>query len=293
MSKKKKPKTHVAIVLDRSSSMWGQREKAVEGYNEHIQQLKIDAKDQDITCSLVTFNGNVVEHHWKVPASDLEESTVESYAPSGSTAFYDAIGYTIDKFMAEDDGDEDTAFLLIAISDGQENASFHYKAPHPDERAIIREIFEGAQSTKRWTFNFLLCSEEDVKRVALATGVDPSNMGVWSNKTGRDTARAMDANRMKLHKYTNSRKQGVKFQSAGFHSDKVGAAMCYDGDKVDQSAVDADIAQFKRISIPLNAKVKCAVEDQSAVFAVTADNQVLSKGQTYTRPEWKSKTDQS
>ena len=44
----KKPKTHVAIVLDRSSSMHGQREKAVEGYNEHVQQLKIDAKDQDI-----------------------------------------------------------------------------------------------------------------------------------------------------------------------------------------------------------------------------------------------------
>jgi hypothetical protein len=129
--------------------------------------------------------------------------------------------------------------------------------------------------------------------VSKATGVDPSNMGVWSNKTGQDVDRAMSANRMKLHEYTKSRKQGMKFQSAGFHSDKVGAAMCYDGDQADQSAVDADIVQFKRISIPLNAEVKCAVEDQSAVFAVTADNQVLSKGQTYTRPEWKSKTDQS
>lgn len=288
----KKPKTHVAIVLDRSSSMHGQREKAVEGYNEHVQQLKIDAKDQDITCSLVTFNGNVIEHLWKVPAAQLEESTVESYDPTGSTAFYDAIGYTIDKFMAEDDGDDDTAFLLIAISDGQENSSSHYKAPHPDERAIIREIFEGAQSTKRWTFNFLLCSEEDVKRVAKATGVDPSNMGVWSNKTGHDVDRAMSANRMKLHEYTQERKQGVKFKSAGFHSDQVGSAMCYDGAKADQSEVDAQLQTFAA-SNAISPSIRVSPEDQAAVFAVTADNQVLSKGQSYARPEWKSKTDQS
>jgi hypothetical protein len=277
-----KPKTHVAIVLDRSSSMFDQRKAAVEGYNEHIQQLKIDSKDQDITCSLVTFNGNVIEHLWKVPAAELEEATVESYAPNGSTAFFDAIGYTIDKFMAEDDGDEDTAYLMIAISDGEENASSHYKSPYPDDRKIIREIFEGAQSTKRWTFNFLLCSEDDVRRVSAATGVDASNMAIWSNQDNQNTKRAMDANRMKLHQYTQSRKMGQKFQSFGFHSEGIGSAACYDDSKVDTSQIDSDIMAFT--NDVASSTSSTSSDERVGVFAV--QNQVLSVGQEYKRPEW-------
>jgi hypothetical protein len=295
-----KPKTHIAIVLDRSSSMASQRQKAVEGYNEHVQQIKIDSEDQDITCSLITFNGNVIEHLWKKPADELEEATVESFAPSGSTAFYDAIGYTIDKFMAEDDGDENTAYMMIVISDGEENASSHYKAPYPDDRKIIREIFEGAQALERWTFNFMLCSEDDVRRVAQATGIDESNMAVWSNKDGRNTQRAMDANVMHMSDYLRDRKRGIKAKSAGFHSELVGSAMNYDSCAGDTSQVDADIAQFKRTSTPLNgfpptvspsARLNDAVSishtaEAAPIFAVTSSNQVLSKGQDYVRPEW-------
>ena len=118
-----KQKTHVAIILDRSGSMSSQRNKTVDGYNEQVQQMKENAQDQDITCSLITFNGNVVEHFWKQSADQLEESNYESYVPSGMTALYDALGYVIDKMMAEDDGDEDTAYLFTVISDGGENSS--------------------------------------------------------------------------------------------------------------------------------------------------------------------------
>ena len=194
--------------------------------------------------------------------------------------------------MAENDGDENTAFLLVAISDGAENSSSHYKSPHPDERKVIREIFEGAQATGRWTFNFLLCSEDDVKRVAQATGVDPSNMGVWSNKTGENAARAMGANRMKVKKYFSGRTQGITGQSVGFHSEEAGVSQNYDDAKSDQSDMDAQVMAFSASS-NVHPSVRVASEDRSdSVFSVTVENQVLSAGASYHRPEWNN-TNQS
>ena len=63
MSKKNKnPKTHVAIVLDKSGSMGDTKDATISGYNEHVQQLKKNAQDgQEILVSLVTFNGEVFE----------------------------------------------------------------------------------------------------------------------------------------------------------------------------------------------------------------------------------------
>jgi len=207
----KKPKTHVAIVLDRSGSMWTSRDKTVEGYNEWVQQLKEDAEEQDITCSLVTFNGNVHEHLWKEDAKNLEESTVESYNPSGSTAFFDAVGYVIDKMTAEDDGDENTAYLLKVISDGDENDSSHYK------EKVITEIFEGARASKRWTFDFMGCSEKDLKKINKYTGVSLNSMAMWSQDSDEQTSQAFAANKHCTRQYFAARAAGSKSEE-GFHA---------------------------------------------------------------------------
>jgi len=272
----KKAKTHVAIVLDRSGSMWSQRDKTVEGYNEQIQQLKIDAQDQDITCSLVTFNGDVVEHLWKVPANDLKESTFESYNPGGSTAYLDAIGYTIDKLMVEDDGDEETAYLFIMISDGDENASSHY----PNNK-IIREIVDGAKGSGRWTFNFMGCSESDLDKIEKATGVDKANMAVWSNRSGKETARAFGQSRNKMSQYFGSRASG-KLSSATFHSDESGVSMNYTDAAMDANDQDADLNSFKQSLAEHSAE---STNERADVFAVTGDNRVLTSGQHYARPK--------
>ena len=71
-----KPKTHVAIILDRSGSMSGTRMPTVTGYNEQIEQVQNDSKDQDILVSLVTFNGHVYEHFWNESADKLTKASV-------------------------------------------------------------------------------------------------------------------------------------------------------------------------------------------------------------------------
>ena len=278
----KKPKTHVIIVLDRSGSMWKARQKTVEGYNEWVQQLKEDAKTQDITTSLVTFNGAVFEHLWKVDAEKLEESNVESYQPTGATAFCDAVGYVIDKMMAEDDGDENVAYLLKVISDGEENSSEHYRdrSDPEDQYRVITEVFDGAKASNRWTFDFMGCSEKDLRRINKLTGVDLSNMAMWSNQSDGDVKRAFSANRQRTKKYFAARSTGVT-SADKFHSEATGAYASYTGDAgsfVDQPAVDLTPA----------VSVSSTPVGTADVFTAGAQNCVLSSNQTYNRPEWKS-----
>jgi len=225
----KKPKTKVAIVLDRSGSMWTTRDQVVEGYNEHVQQLKEDAKNQDIEVSLVTFNGNVYEHHWNVPAEELQEASIESFRPGGATAFVDAMGYVIDKYLSEDP-DPDCAYLIIAISDGKENASTQYS---PE---MISELVEGC-SASGWTITYMGCSESDLKQVQKMTGIAASNMAKWDNKKKGTARGGMKAGAGKVGRYmamrcTSEISPSVRLDT--FHSPVFGE--CADYSEVDEPA---------------------------------------------------------
>ena len=103
---KNKTITHVAILLDKSGSMAKTKEQAIVGFNEQIQQIKENAKDQDIRTYLITFNASVFEHVWGEPAEKLTEASAEDYIPSGGTAMRDAIGYTLQKLLDTTDPKE-------------------------------------------------------------------------------------------------------------------------------------------------------------------------------------------
>ena len=233
---KKKPKTKVAIVIDRSGSMWSTRDQVVEGYNEHVQQLKENAKDQDIEVSLVTFNGNVYEQFWNEPAEKLQEATIESFVPGGATAFVDAMGYVIDKYLSEEP-DPDCAYLIVAISDGKENASQQYTPP------MITELVEGCHASGCWTITYMGCSESDLKQVQEMTGISASNMAKWDNKKVGTARGGMRKGKEKMGRYMAARccssTSGHKMVMEDFHSDVLGVSADYcDVDepaKVDES----------------------------------------------------------
>jgi len=193
---KKKAKTRVDLILDRSGSMWSGRDETVIGYNEHVQQFRQDAENQDLEVSLTTFNGNVFEHHWNVPAKELNEATVESYQPGGLTALRDAIGYVIDKHLSEED-DLDYAHLVIIISDGGENASRQYS---PE---MISELFEGCEKSGRWTFTFMGCDQAHL----LNTGMQlkAGNVAKWDNKSKKAAKRGMAGSKKAVARYMAAR----------------------------------------------------------------------------------------
>jgi len=184
MSEEKK-KLHVAIVLDKSGSMGRTKEAAIEGFNEQVQQLKINKENGlDTVVSLVTFNGQVFEHLWCVPVGDLSEASAADYTPMGSTAMRDAMGYTIKKLMETTDfEDKNNIYLVIAISDGETNSDEHYSV------SALKELIEGCQATDRWTFTHIGCDESYLKEMAKQTGIPLANYAAWDNKKSLGIAR--------------------------------------------------------------------------------------------------------
>jgi uncharacterized protein YegL len=214
-----KPVTHVAIVFDKSGSMASTKQQAIEGYNEQVQQFKENAKTQDIRVSLVTFNGHVFEHLWEEPAEKLTEATAEDYIPNGSTALRDAVGYTIQKLLdTTDTEDENAAYLVIVISDGQNTDEGPYT------KAALREMIDACQKTNRWTFTYLGCSASYLEEIARETGISASNLAAWSNATPDQAKYGLRKTAEQTGKYFQTRSMGGTSSVNYMNDDATGVA---------------------------------------------------------------------
>lgn len=225
-----KQKTHVVVVLDQSGSMWKTKSSTINGYNEQVQQAKEDAEDQDILFSLITFNGNVKEHLWNVPVTEVQEANEQDLQTQGSTALFDALGYTIQKLLdTTDTEDENTAYLICVITDGEENTSKHYNANS------IKELIESVQSTGKWTISYMGCDGNYLKEVARRTSVPVANCAVWSNSNKQNTEFAFSELKGKFGNYFRNRSKGV-LCSANFHSSESGKVDNYVGSSTNEGS---------------------------------------------------------
>jgi uncharacterized protein YegL len=197
-----KPKTYVTIILDQSQSMCGTKAQAVQGYNEHVQQMKINSKEQDIFCSLITFNGDVFEHLWMEPADKLTEASAEDYKTEGSTALRDAVGYAIEK-LKKTVTDPEASHLVIIVSDGEENASRHYS------NSSLNELKDSVDKTGKWTFTYMGCDDKYLQKIARDMKIPLSNMAKWSNNTPELAMRGMKRTADKVGAYYSARSKGV------------------------------------------------------------------------------------
>lgn len=206
-------KTYVSIILDKSGSMQSTKDSTLTGFNEQIQQLKEDSKEQEIYCSIVTFNGNVYENTWNVDPKTLEAASNEDYVPNGGTAMLDAIGYTVKKMIDTTDFEnKDNSYLVIIISDGETNSDkiFNTKS--------IKQLIDKCQETKRWTFNYIGCSEDYLKQIEENIGINASNMAAWKNSSGIEARNAFKNIVSRQAKYFSERKMGATC-SLNFASD--------------------------------------------------------------------------
>ncbi len=150
IDKTSKPKTHVCMILDSSSSMNSIRQAAIDHFNEQVDGLRKKSKKHDIDVTLVTFNDDVVILRRQESVDSIKKLTLKEYAPHGMTALFDAIGYTVADVMehCEDLKDENTAVLFLIITDGQENASKKYNVHQI--KSMCAEL-----EPQGWTFTFM------------------------------------------------------------------------------------------------------------------------------------------
>ena len=193
----KRGRTYVAILLDRSGSMQSVKMPTIRGYNEQVQVLLEEANTDgrgETFASLVSFNGRIAEDFFNAPIDILREMHESEYNPTGATAYYDALGYTINKLCeTTDPSDEFNSYLVIAVSDGEDTSSKIWTKQKISER--VKEL----ENTNRWTFTFI-GANVDIHTVQKDLGFKGGNtMAYRSDSVG--TAAAFHANAGQLKKF--------------------------------------------------------------------------------------------
>lgn len=145
------PKTLVVFLLDRSGSMEGIRDSAIQSFNGMVKEMQ--ASTADIRLSLVQFDtapaGGMDLHtvYSGKRVAQVEPLTKEGYEPRGMTPLCDAIATTIE--AVEESLRGRTPKVVIAVqTDGRENASRRFG--WEKVRALI-----AAKSAQGWEFQFL------------------------------------------------------------------------------------------------------------------------------------------
>lgn len=191
------PCSHVAIILDRSGSMTTTKAATIRGFNEQIQSIKSNATGGDTFVSLTLFNGDIEDIFFNVDASALTELTNDTYHPYGSTAMLDAVGHVLDRLHNETDAtDEHNRYLILIISDGEENASRAF------DYTTIAERIQELQTTNRWTITYM-GANQDLAVVRERLNLHAGNMSSYT-ATNDGTAVAYSTMRAATGQWVNS-----------------------------------------------------------------------------------------
>lgn len=145
---------HIAILLDKSGSMQSLAPGVIKQYNAQAKQISAQAasNDQKTHLSLYTFAYTAEQPILvEVPLDLVELRPLDrkTYDPNGGTAMLDSIGLAVDQLSRFERGTNDS-FLLIVITDGEENQSSNYSW------AGISQLIKQKIATDFWTFVFLV-----------------------------------------------------------------------------------------------------------------------------------------
>lgn len=166
-------KQYLGISRDHSGSMRSLRNAALKDYNDTIQATKGAASANNIdTIVSVVSQGISSSVRREVVNSNLSALVpLRYYEVDGGTPLFDSVGELIEIFkQAPDYNNPDVTFLVIAITDGEENRSIHWKTRLGAE---IKRL----QATDRWTFVFRVPQGYAANLVHL--GVPSGNIQEW------------------------------------------------------------------------------------------------------------------
>ena len=121
---------HVAVVIDESGSMNNLKPFVVKTFNDQLEVLKKESDEKlETRVSVLTFSypERITFLRWETDVHEVEPMTEKEYNPDGGTALFDSIGMMMDRLREVDDYlSENSAFLLMIITDGEENSSRRY-----------------------------------------------------------------------------------------------------------------------------------------------------------------------
>lgn len=198
--------------------MFGHRNNVVKKFNEQLHTIRdgSNSTGQETFLSLYTFASYVdAPLFMQTNVNRVQPWNINSYFPSGMTALYDAIGTAVsDMSLVPDADDTDTSFLVVVITDGEENQS--RKWGNDRDPAQIKKLMYEKTATDRWTFVFI-CPPSSVRTIQnlgvpdgniqpwdlSSVGFERSSAAVSTGYTGYFTARSAGARSSKSFFQTN------------------------------------------------------------------------------------------
>lgn len=187
-------KNYVGISRDHSASMRFLATYAAKDYNITIADIKANAIGGDTIVSVVECGvgreGKVVRVVTNSTVSALTDIDPKLYITEGySTPLFDSVGSLIELLESSPDAQDPTvSFLVMAITDGEENSSVRWRNTLFDK---IRQL----QATDRWTFVFRV--PKGYARSLVKFGVHPGNIREWEQteagfaKSSQETSSAL------------------------------------------------------------------------------------------------------
>ncbi len=169
--------TRLILLLDSSGSMASQKSDIIGGVNETIRnQRELKPTDNDnVLFNVVTFSG-VVSQPTNDTLASVKYLIDRDYNPSGSTALFDAMGVTMQRYKNERD------VIMLVATDGQENSSSMYNYKQ------VTEMVNHLRQHHNW--NFIYLSEDiDTFKQGESIGISDrlmncNNVMVQKNKLG-------------------------------------------------------------------------------------------------------------
>lgn len=196
--------------------MWNITDPAKRDYNDNITSIREAARlnNLDTVVSVVKCG---VGPHARVDREVINSnvnvlSPLHSYIADGSgTPLWDSVGELIDLLSAAPDAaDPEVSFLVMVITDGEENISKKWNANLLSER--ICEL----QASDRWTFVFRVPRGYG-GRLVRRLGIPEGNVLEW-DQTARGVQAASVATNTAMASYFTNRSQGLKSTSK-FYAD--------------------------------------------------------------------------
>jgi hypothetical protein len=204
-------KNYIAIVRDHSSSMTSFRRNAAKDYNDNISALKeaaLNEKQDTIVSTILcgdgrAYSANLVSR--EVVNSNVqvlrEIAQNEYLTTGGSTPLFDSVGEAISVLKCVPDAnDPDVSFLVMVITDGEENSSKKWNGH------TISEELRRLQATDKWTFAFRV--PRGYGRNLERLGIPGGNILEW-DQTERGFEQATRTTRDAINTYYSGRSAGM------------------------------------------------------------------------------------
>lgn len=264
-----KTKTFVTIALDSSGSMQGIADSTRRELKRTLDNIKENAKkhDLEVLVSFRQFADSVYGYEFAKVDSNKLPTTIEYY-PGGGTALLDAAGMSISDMVGEDNKTGNKhSFLLIVITDGEENGSYKYNAQ------TLPELMRKVQATDRFTLTFQL-PKGFKQSFCRGYGIPEGNIAEWeASDEGITTATAQNCSA--FSNYAVCRSKGVKATACYYTTDLSNVS------KADLNALTPINSQAKVLQVPHETEIKSFVEKEmgfyrpgSAFYQLTKDEKV-------------------